>query len=148
MSETSLDQTRREAIEAAREFGRGNPVPFKEVYSHGQDATLLGAFGGFDRGWSEIGPRLDWAASQFSGRTSYEQEDLSVVAGTDLAYAVTIERSRGQVGGSAEETVQELRVTQISRREDGRWRLVHRHADPLVQKRPPQRKAAPNPGTD
>jgi hypothetical protein len=29
----------------------------------------------------------------------------------------------------------ELRVTQVFRREAGEWRLVHRHADPLIHKR-------------
>jgi hypothetical protein len=31
----------------------------------------------------------------------------------------------------------ELRVTQTFRLEDGRWRLVHRHADELVEKLEP-----------
>jgi ketosteroid isomerase-like protein len=31
----------------------------------------------------------------------------------------------------------ELRVTQVFRREDGKWRLVHRHAGPLIEKHPP-----------
>jgi len=28
-------------------------------------------------------------------------------------------------------------VTQVFRREEGAWRLVHRHADPLLQKQEP-----------
>ena len=137
MSETSLEQTRTEACEANREFGRGNAARLKQIYSHREDITIFGAFGGMERGWGEVGPRLDWAASQFSEGT-FEQEDLSVVVGTELAYAVTIERSRARIGNSAEERVLELRVTQIFRREAEGWRLVHRHADPLVQKRAPE----------
>jgi len=48
-----------------------------------------------------------------------------------LAVLVTIERVRAEVGGLPEQDWS-LRVTQVFRREGDEWRLVHRHADPLV----------------
>ena len=33
-----------------------------------------------------------------------------------------------------------LRVTHVYRLEDDRWKIVHRHADPLVEKVPPVAK--------
>ena len=80
-------------------------------------------------------PRLDWAASQFAGG-SVEEKDISVIVGADLACTVTIERYDAQLkdGSSFKES---LRVTQLFRREAAGWRLVHRHADPLVERRKP-----------
>ena len=42
-----------------------------------------------------------------------------------------IERQRGRVGELPEQNLS-LRVTHVYRREGAGWRLVHRHADPLV----------------
>jgi ketosteroid isomerase-like protein len=50
----------------------------------------------------------------------------------DLGYAVGIERGRVTVTGSDGPQEMVLRVTQVFRREDGTWRLVHRHADPVT----------------
>jgi ketosteroid isomerase-like protein len=108
----------------------------KQLYSHNDDVTVLGGFGGVEHGWIEVGPRLDWAASQFAGG-SYERKTLSMVEGTDLAYTVSIETNRIRETGKPEETQLDLRVTQIYRREGDEWRLVHRHADPLVVKKAP-----------
>ena len=60
-----------------------------------------------------------------------------MVEGTDLAYTVSIEINRVRENGKSEETQLDLRVTQIFRREGDEWRLVHRHADPLVIKNAP-----------
>jgi ketosteroid isomerase-like protein len=50
----------------------------------------------------------------------------------DLAYTVAIERSELRYAGRSEPHQQILRVTMIFRRENGDWRIVHRHADTMV----------------
>jgi ketosteroid isomerase-like protein len=55
----------------------------------------------------------------------------------DLAYTVTIERSEARVSGAGSVAPMALRVTHVFRKEDGVWKLVHRHADPLMDKTAP-----------
>jgi len=47
-----------------------------------------------------------------------------------------IERWRAKVSGRTGVDSFELRVTSTFRREDGTWKLVHRHADPIAQFHP------------
>jgi hypothetical protein len=54
---------------------------------------------------------------------------LSVGASGDLAYIVGIEHTTANVGGAGPKSYS-LRVTTIFRREDGEWKVVHRHGDP------------------
>ena len=54
----------------------------------------------------------------------------------DLAYIVEVERFKAKVGGTEEIASGALRVTTILRREDGAWKIVHRHADPITSVRP------------
>jgi len=51
---------------------------------------------------------------------------------------VEVERVSSKIGGSQEETPVSLRVTSIFRNEDGEWKLLHRHADPITSPRPAQ----------
>ena len=51
---------------------------------------------------------------------------------SDLVVLVGVERQHGTVGGLPEQDWS-LRVTLAFRREGLDWRLVHRHADALVQ---------------
>jgi hypothetical protein len=119
---------------ANRNLLQGDAADLKNLYSHREDVTVFGGFGGAERGWKEVGPRLDWAAAHFSGG-AYESEILTAEAGSDLAYIVSIETNRLRSATEAEETILRLRVTQIFRREGAEWRLTHRHADPQVDKR-------------
>jgi ketosteroid isomerase-like protein len=133
------DRVRRwqESFAAAQaEFVRGDAGPLKELISHGDDVTLLGAFGGYTRGWDEVGPRMDWAASQFHEGT-WSSEDISVHATDDLVCLVSVERTEAVMGQGAERSVEELRVTHVLRREGDDLRIVHRHADPLRPMRAP-----------
>lgn len=42
-----------------------------------------------------------------------------------------VERHQARVGSSAEIVTSTLRVTTIFRPEEGTWKVVHRHADPV-----------------
>ena len=46
----------------------------------------------------------------------------------DMAYTLGFERFNGSIAGRPVEPVT-VRVTHIYRREDGEWKIVHRHGD-------------------
>jgi ketosteroid isomerase-like protein len=62
----------------------------------------------------------------------------ATIVTAELAYVVEVERYRAEVGASEEVVPVELRVTSIFRPEEGTWRIVHRHADPITAARLPE----------
>ena len=116
-------------LEAAEhEFAQGRPAAFKALWSHSDDVSICGAFGGIESGWKNVAARLDWASSQFSEGTRTREEIRSAV-GTDLAYLVQSEHILFRVPGRTEQSTLDLRVTMVFRREADGWRIVHRQAD-------------------
>jgi ketosteroid isomerase-like protein len=136
MSDTSWDAVMAQLAAAQRDFMNGDATGLQNLYSHRDDVTVMGGFGGFEHGWTEVGPRLAWAASHFHGG-DYSQQDISATVGADVACLVCLERWARVAQDGQPIPVMELRVTQTFRLEGDRWRLVHRHADELVQKREP-----------
>lgn len=117
--------SREQAAEAA--MIRGNPEPYKELWSGGDEVSLFGAFGPCKKGWHQLEKTFDWVASRY--REGVVTNEYEVVhEGADLAYTVGYEISDVVLDG-APRTCQRLRVTQIYRRENGQWHLVHRHGD-------------------
>jgi ketosteroid isomerase-like protein len=55
---------------------------------------------------------------------------------SELAYVVGIKRAKAKIGGREEITPYALRSTMIFRPEDGTWKVVHRHADPITTAQP------------
>ena len=105
----------------------GDAGPRKAMWSHHDPVTLFGA-ARTGSGWEDLRQVFDWLGSQFSNG-SYEYEVLAAGASGDLGYIVGIEHSSVSIAG-AEPEAYELRVTTICRRENGEWKVVHRHADP------------------
>lgn len=124
-------------LEAAEsEFAQGRPAAFKALWSHGDEVSLCGGFGGVESGWDNVGARLDWASSQISEGTRNREEIRSTV-GADFAYIVQTEQIRFRVLGRIEQSTVNFRVTMVFRHEPGGWRIVHRHADPQIGTRTP-----------
>jgi ketosteroid isomerase-like protein len=107
----------------------GDSGPRKMLWSHNDPVTILGAARTVS-GWPEVESLFDWLASNFSNGALYELDVTAAGVSSDLGYIVGAERSSASVGGEAPAPIA-LRVTLIFRREDGEWKEVHRHADPI-----------------
>jgi len=136
LSAAELHQTIANYRLAQKEFLKGNPQPFKDICSHADDATIMGGFGGYEKGWSaQVEKRYDWASARFAAEEGEQQvENVSLVITPELAYSVDIERTKVRLANAQGFRSMALRVTSIFRLEDGDWKLVHRHADPLVDR--------------
>jgi ketosteroid isomerase-like protein len=96
------------------------------LWSQTDPVTLFGAkFSG--SGWDELSAMFRTVASWFSDSTEYDFEVVAAGASGDLAYTVGYEHNRVRVDGQPRTYT--LRVTHVYRREDGQWRIVHRHGD-------------------
>jgi ketosteroid isomerase-like protein len=137
-SGSGFDQFLRQFEGGIHRFVNGDPDSWKQHASRRDDVTIMGAWGAYEKGWTEVEARYDWAATRFkqSGATPHF-EYLASGASGDLAYTVAIERSEPRVAGAENVAPMILRVTHIFRKEDGVWKLVHRHADPLIDKTAP-----------
>ena len=133
----SFDETLRREQLAQDAFYRGDPEPFKALFSHSDDVSLFGAFGPCKKGWADVSRTFDWVASRYRDGTVRSQYEV-IYEGDDLAYTVSYEQ--GELVLEGQRRTHTIRVTQIYRREDGQWRLVHRHGDfaPTDQSPPAQ----------
>jgi ketosteroid isomerase-like protein len=122
--------------QALGELVEGRPEPFKALWSHAEDVVIMGAFGGYDRGWGQVSARLDWAAKGIASADRSVENVVTVVSG-DLACTVDLEHMTRHAGGRPQPRT--LRCTQAYRRESGQWKVVLRHADELPRKDEQQR---------
>ena len=88
------------------------------------------------RGWEQVGAVVDHAASQVRDGEMVDGETVTSHVTPELAYLVRVERSQAKVGGQDVVTPSSLRATMIMAPEDGAWKIVHRHADPITTARP------------
>ena len=121
---------------ALDEFMKGNPKPVQVLFCHREDASLANPYGPPVRGWDGIAKTTEHAAAlRRDGRaTGFEVVAKYVTA--ELAYLVQIEHLESKVGEREEITTYALRATMIFRPEDGTWKVVHRHADPITAPQP------------
>lgn len=122
---------------AEEEFVQGRPAAFQALWSHADDVTLCGGFGGVERGWQNVTDRLSWVSKKYFDGTR-TREEISMMVDADFAYLVQTEVIRSRVASQAEPSTQELRATMVFRREADGWRIVHRHADLQIGTKPPQ----------
>jgi ketosteroid isomerase-like protein len=102
----------------------GDAGPRRAIWSRKDPVTVLGAWKNAN-GQQELDELFDHLADSFSDCTSYEFELLEAEVLGDTAYTVGFEHTSASVNGVPRSYT--LRATQIYRREDGAWRVAHRH---------------------
>jgi ketosteroid isomerase-like protein len=123
---------------AAGEFVRGNAGPYKTVWSQRKDATVANPFGPVRRGWTHVAETMERAASQYRDGKVVGFENVARYVTPELAYIVEVERFKAKIGGMDDVADVALRTTSVLRPEDGTWKVVHRHADPITTPQAPE----------
>ncbi len=116
--------------EAVAEQVSGRTGAFQSLWSQDDDVVLIGAAGSHQKGWHDVSERLSWA-SQHLNFGGFHVENLLTSVSGDLAFTVDLEHMSREVGGEREHRT--LRSSQGYRLEDGRWRVVFRHGDPMAE---------------
>jgi ketosteroid isomerase-like protein len=115
----------------ARLFNSGEMARWLDVADPGDNFTLMQPFGGpASHGFDRSRAHLATLAAMFrNGDATIEL--VQAVASDDVVVLVYIERQQIEVSGLAKQDWS-LRITQVFERHGVDWKLVHRHADPLV----------------
>jgi ketosteroid isomerase-like protein len=132
MSPSDLAQFIEQYHQSIDAIVRGDPEPQMRLWSRGDDVTLANPLGPPVLGWDRVKEHLERAAASAREGEPLSYEPIAEYATAELGYNVELERTRAKFDGADELTPISLRVTTIFRREDGEWRIVHRHADALT----------------
>ena len=119
--------------EAAAALIQGDIHRYFALVNEAPDYTLMPPNGGPTRHGPDTSPASVEALEEFfAGGGDADLEVEQSYASGDLVVLVGVERQHGTVGGLPDQDWS-LRVTLVFRREGSDWRMVHRHADALVQ---------------
>ena len=110
--------------EAEMAIHNGEASLRRAIWSRNDPVTVLGAWKNAV-GQAELDDLFAHLAESFSDCTSYELELLEAEVLGDAAYTVGFEHTSASVNGV--QTSYTLRATQIYRREEGEWKVAHRH---------------------
>ncbi len=102
----------------------GDVGPMEKLWSRRPDVTYMGPDGAFRHGWIEIDADFAAAAAKKLGG-SVDAKDITITVGRDIAVVADTE-----VGSRSGHT-NSLRATHVFRLEDGQWKMIAHHVDPL-----------------
>jgi ketosteroid isomerase-like protein len=112
--------------EAETALHNGDAEPRLALWSVREPVSVLRAWRDAV-GQEQVRSLFHTLAESFSNCTSHVYEIVSAQVVGDLAFTAGYERTAASVNGERRQYV--LRVTQIYRREDGEWKVAHRHGD-------------------
>jgi len=122
-----------EVREASKRFygglnrmANGDAASLAGIWSQGADATTMHPIGGREVGWGKVQESFQQVAKVASGGRIRLDDQIIRVTG-DLAYELGVERGALKLAG--QEAAIDGRVTNIYRREAGKWKIVHHHTD-------------------
>jgi ketosteroid isomerase-like protein len=116
--------------EAEKAIVAGDVAPRMALWTRKEPVSLLGAWGVNNFQWDAVSRTFHWVAERLGQGTYSEfRYDVEVAEAIgDMAYTVGFERFNSVGDGGTVEPIT-VRVTHVYRREDGEWKIVHRHGD-------------------
>lgn len=113
-------------VTAAEALHNGDPEPLSDLLAKREPTSLFPGMADHRTGRAAVTEVFREIAPRFTNCTPLTFEVVSADVRGDLGYVIGYEHSRVSIDGRPQ-VANDLRVTHIYRREDGAWRLVHRH---------------------
>ena len=132
----SLDAAIEQSHRALRAILNGDPKLYEDLFADRADITLGNPFGPYAKGKAQVAKTLAGAATKYRDGNVVGVDLVAKYANGNIACIVELEHDRAKVGTSNALADFHVRVTSVYQRLAGRWRLVHRHADPITTPRP------------
>jgi ketosteroid isomerase-like protein len=107
----------------------GDVAPMEQVWSHADDVSYMGPVGGRQIGWTQV--LANWqqqAALKLDG--SVAPTGTRVTLGNDLAF-VECDEVATDLQPNREDVAATIRSTSIFRKENGQWKMIGHHTDPI-----------------
>ena len=127
--EDFLTWVRTALYEAERALHSGESAPRRALWSRNDPVSVLGAWRNAN-GQDELDELFTSLGNSFSDCSLFEFELLAYDVVGDMAYTAGFEYTSASVDGQPRTYT--LRVTQVYRREEGEWRVAHRHGDTVT----------------
>jgi ketosteroid isomerase-like protein len=118
--------TQTQLRDAETALHNGDPGPRLAIWSTREPVSVVGAARSAI-GQEGVRDLFHSLGDTFSNCTSYVYEIVAVDMVGDMAFTAGYERTQASINGEPRRYV--LRATQVYRREDGKWKVAHRHAD-------------------
>jgi ketosteroid isomerase-like protein len=126
-NQESLKAANDRLYEALNVMFTGDVEPINNVWSHSNDITYMGPFGGSLEGWDAVGTEFATVASlKIGGKIT--PANLIVRAGESEGYTICTELGEN-LDKDGNPVPVSHRATNIFRKEVGEWKLVHHHTD-------------------
>lgn len=117
----------------AQAYVNGDAGPLAKIAVKNFAATFFGPMGAVVEGAREVLGRYELDALSFDAGSESDLEIVHMCANGEIGYWAGFQNARPRMKGRAGTIPMRLRVTEIFRKEEGEWRLIHRHADPLFE---------------
>jgi ketosteroid isomerase-like protein len=117
-------------VETESSWHQGDLDARLSLWSTREPLTLFGAGGACRSGSDEVQQIFRSVVTQIVPCRSFDYDLIAAGVGAGLAYTVGYEHTSFEPGPVQDYT---LRVTYLYLREDGDWRIIHRHGDYLHQ---------------
>ena len=126
---TAFLEQRRQVAQA---YVNGDAGPLGEIATQANPASFFPPRGGREQGAGHVTAVNARGARSMEAGGETTLEILHSQASGDLAYWTGLQHATVRFAGQEEPAEMSLRVTEIFRREDGDWKMIHRHADFLT----------------
>jgi ketosteroid isomerase-like protein len=127
-----FEQFMKQRDEASLAYLNGESAPLGEIVARHSPASFFGPRGGHTEGAGAVWSKYERDGTNFQKGSEGRLEILHMEASNDLAYWVGFQRATVYMRGRSEPVPFNLRVTELFRREGDTWKLIHRHADPMI----------------